>query len=282
MTRLLDHWSTGWLKLLVGGLGAYAGLCLLAFLAQRRLMYFPSRGAEAAALQRAACLGLVPWRNPSGQLLGWRRSPSYGDRPRVLLLHGNAGDALDRSEYLPVLEAAGYEGVLLEYPGYGPRAGHPSEASLVAEARSALRQLRLEAPVPVLLLGESLGSGVAVQLAVADPGFVAGLLLSVPFARMSEVAAQHYGFLPMGLLLRDRWDSLGAVQAYPGPVAVLVAGRDEVVGATQGRRLAAGCPGPVRLWELPQAGHNEVPLIPGRPPWTEMLAFVRAPSTMGQ
>lgn len=271
--------NAGLLKLLVWSLVTYAGLCLVAFLVQRRMMYFPDRGSEQEALQRATRLGLAPWRDGTGRLLGWRRPLTAGGRPRVLLLHGNAGDALGRADYLPVLEAAGFEGVLLEYPGYGCRSGTPTEATLVQDARAALALLH-EERAPVVLMGESLGSGVAVQVAAAEPGSVAGLLLVVPFARMTEVAAHHYPFLPMGLLMRDRWDSLKAVRSYPGPVSVLVAGRDEVVGADQGRRLARACPGPVRLWELPQSGHNEVPLISGCPPWSEMLAFLREAARM--
>lgn len=268
-------WIAGLLKPLAWGFGVYAGLCLVAFLAQRRMMYFPDRGTEPEALQRAARLGLAPWRDGAGRLLGWRRPAMAGSRARVLLLHGNAGAALGRVDYLPVLESAGFEGVLLEYPGYGPRNGVRSEASLVADARGALRRLKEESASPVILLGESLGSGVAIQVAAAEPGAVAGLLLPVPFARMTEVAAHHYPWLPMRLILRDRWDNLGAVQGYPGPVAILLAGRDEVVGASQGRRLAQACPGPVRVWEVPWATHNDMPLVPGQPPWSEALAFLQ-------
>ncbi|MDP1832779.1 MAG: alpha/beta fold hydrolase [Geothrix sp.] len=281
MLRPLHPWITGLSRLLIWALLAYAGLCLAAFLAQRRMLYFPDRGGEPEALQRAARLGLAPWRDGAGRLLGWRRPLMTGSRPRVLVLHGNAGDALGRVVYLPVLEAAGFEGVLLEYPGYGCRPGAPTEATLVADARAALSLLRQER-TPVVLMGESLGSGVAVQAAAADPDSVAGLLLTVPFARMTEVAAHHYPYLPMGLLLRDRWDSLGAARGYPGPVAVLVAGRDEVVGPGQGHRLAGAFPGPVRVWEAPQSGHNELQLDPGRPPWSDMLAFLREQAGMRQ
>jgi len=271
----------GFLKLLAWGLGLYAGLCLLAFLAQRRMMYFPDREPEPEAVERALGVRLVPWRDGKGSVLGWRRA-ARSAAPRVLILHGNAGDALGRVDYLPVLEAAGFEGVLLEYPGYGPREGERTEVSLVADARAAVRQLKAESGAPVLLLGESLGSGVAAQVAAAEPKLVAGLLLAVPFARMTEVAAHHYPYLPMNLILRDRWDSLGAIHGYRGPVAVVIAGQDEVVGAEQGRRLAQGCPGPVRTWEIPRAAHNGLPLVPGRLPWSEALAFLRGRAAVGQ
>ncbi len=281
MLRSLHPWIAGFLNLLTWGLVVYAGLCLSAFLAQRRLMYFPDRSPEREALQRAARLGLLPWRDGDGHILGWRRPRTEETRPRVLLMHGNAGDALGRVDYLPMLEAAGFEGMLLEYPGYGCRPGEPSETALLSDARTALSLLRAEG-APVFLMGESLGSGVAMQVAAADSPSVSGLLLVTPFARMTEVASWHYPIFPMGLILRDRWDSLAAARNYPGPVAILVAGRDEVVGAHQGHRLAEACPGPLRVWELPLAGHNDLPLHPGRPPWSEMFSFLRGKAGMGQ
>ena len=280
MLRALSPWMAGLLKLLVWLLVAYVGFCLTAFLLQRRLMYFPSRSPEGEALQSASRMGLVPWRDAGGRILGWRLPRAASERPRVLLLHGNAGDALGRVDYLPVLEAAGFDGVLMEYPGYGCRSGDPSQTLLVADARTALALLAKEG-APVVLLGESLGSGVAVQVAAAEPGAVAGLCLVTPFARMTEVAARHFPVLPMGLLLRDRWDGLGAIRSYPGPVAVLLAGRDEVVGAAQGRRLAGACPGPVRVWEVPLATHNDLPLQPGVAPWSDLLSFLRGAMVMG-
>ena len=113
MAGPLHPWIAGPLKVLAWGLGAYTALCLAAFLLQRRMMYFPDRGPEPEALRQGARMGLAPWRDGSGRLLGWRRPGPGGNRPRMLVIHGNAGDALDRVDYLPVLEAAGYEGVLL-------------------------------------------------------------------------------------------------------------------------------------------------------------------------
>ncbi|HJV39656.1 MAG TPA: alpha/beta fold hydrolase [Geothrix sp.] len=281
MVRSWPLWIVSFLRLVGWGIGLYAVLCLLAFLTQRRMMYFPDREPELEAIQRAVGARLVPWRDTKGGVLGWRRAARSGG-PRILVLHGNAGDALGRLDYLPVFEAAGFEGVLLEYPGYGPREGERSEASLVADARVALHQLKAESSAPVILLGESLGSGVAAQVAAAEPKLVAGLLLAAPFARMTEVAARHYPYLPMKLIMRDRWDSLGAIRGYRGPVAMVIAGQDEVVGAEQGRRLAEGCPGPVRIWEVPRATHNDLPLAPGRPPWSEALAFLQARAEMKQ
>ena len=259
----------GLLRLGAALAAAYGLICLAVFLVQRRLQYFPERSDEATALRRAAPLGLVPWRGSRGELLGWRR-PGRPAALRLLVFHGNAGNALDRAYYLPLAEALGAEAVLMEYPGYGARPGDLSEPALVAAGREAASLLAREGPL--VLLGESLGSGVAVQVAVAQPGDLEGLLLVTPYASMADLGAAAYPWLPVRRLMRDRWDSEGCLGRYPGPVAILLAGRDEVVGAEQGRRLARACRGPVRIWEQPEAGHNSLDLAP-EAGWREALAF---------
>ncbi len=265
-----------WLGWLLGALGLGAGLCLLIFVFQRRFLYFPERSSEAAALARAARLGLEPWRDREGRLRGWR-APAPG-RPgaRLLVLHGNAGSALDRAYYLDPLGRLGVEVSLLEYPGYGARPGSPSEASLVTAALDAVDALASGGGAPVWLLGESLGSGVAARAALLQPRAVRGLFLVTPFASLAEVARHHYPLLP-GFVLRDRFEPLRDLRAFRGPVAVLVAGRDEVVTAAQGRKLFDGLPGPKRLWEQPDALHNTVDLRPDSPMWREVTTFLASP-----
>jgi hypothetical protein len=254
-------------------LGGYGLLCLLVLAFQRRLMYFPDRAREPEALRVARGSGLQPWRDSAGSLIGWRaQRPAASSR--VLVLHGNAGSGLDRGYYLPLLGTPANEVILFEYPGYGPRPGQPSEAVLVAAAEQALLQLKTEAPGPIWLLGESLGSGVACAVAARRPADIAGLILVTPFARMTEVAAWHYPYLPVRLLLRDRWDNLAALRSFAGEVLLVLAGQDEVVGVHQGRKLAEGLGSRARTRCQEQAGHNSLDLRPGAAPWPEIRAWM--------
>jgi uncharacterized protein len=293
-------------KLVALAFGCYGVLCLLVVVFQRSLMYFPSRATEADAKRTARSLGLESWQDARGGLLGWRlpkpppglqapgnrapgnRAPGLqapGNRApglRVLVFHGNAGSALDRTYYHLLLGGAGTEVILFEYPGYGPRSGEPSQDRLVEAGERALVSLRQEAPGPVWLLGESLGSGVACAVAARRSADVAGLFLVTPFARMTDVAAWHYPYLPVRLLLRDRWDSLAALAGYPGPVGLFIAGRDEVVGASQGHALASSLGGRARYWEQPDAGHNDFTTRPDAYPWPEVRAFLANPAARGE
>jgi pimeloyl-ACP methyl ester carboxylesterase len=218
-------------RILIVAAALYAGLCVLVFLLQRRLLYFPDRYPENAVHARAAKLGLTPWPG-AGAPCGWRAGPEGRAVARLLVLHGNGGSALDRTEY---------------------------PAALV--------------PLPLWLLGESLGSGVAARAVTLRPAAVQGLVLVTPFARLTDVVRLHYPFLP-SVLLRDRFDPATELAVFRGPTAVIVAGRDEVVSAAQGRLLFDALLGSKRLYLQDDATHNTVALAPGLPMWEDLVAFL--------
>jgi hypothetical protein len=254
---------------------AAAGLFLV-WLAQRRLLYFPERSDRASAERQARALGLEPFTD-AGELLGWRARHPAGARGRLVVLHGNAGSALDRAYFVDAFASAvpalPLDVYLVEYPGYGPRPGAPSQAALVSAARSAIAAARRDGPGPVLVAGESIGSGVAALAAAEAPAEVDGLLLVTPLASVPAVARRHYRFLP-ALVHRDAWRADLALPRYGGPVAFLVAGADEVVFADLGRALFDAYPGPKRLWLEERAGHNTLDWRPGLTRWREMVEFV--------
>ena len=155
--------------------------------------------------------GLLPWLDVDGNFIGWRSRQGAGIP--VLLLHGNAGHSLHRSYFVSRLRDAGVAPpiFILEYPGYGARPGTPTESNLVAAAVKAIDLL----DQPVILVGESLGTGVACGAASQRPGSVRGLLLITPFDSLIAVAKKHYPWAPVSLILRDRYESSRALQKLP-------------------------------------------------------------------
>lgn len=247
---------------------------------QRQLIYFPERAGERELLARAAEIGLQPWRSRAGALIGWRSASLQRAERRMLVFHGNAGHALYREYFAAGLAATGaeWDTYLFEYPGYGARPGEPSEGAIIAAATRALEELLENDAPPLYLTGESLGCGVASTLAASFPEAVRGLLLVTPFTRLADVAAHHYPFLPVRLLLSERYDSVSALARYHGPVAFLLAGRDEVVPTALGRQLHDGYTGPKWLRIQPQAGHNSLDVSPAAPWWREFSEFLSGPS----
>ncbi len=222
----------------------YAAVCLLVFLAQRRLLYFPSHHPGQGPLD--------PWRH-EGELLGCCREVRD---PRTVwfMLHGNAGQAADRSyllNHIPSSDAL----YILEYPGYGSRPGTPTLKSINAAASSAYRSLLKRHPkTPVCVLGESLGSGPACVLA-KEPVPPPQIVLITPFDDLARVASQRFSFLPVRWLLKDRWDNGAALSGYLGRLTVYGAARDSVIPIQHAKKLAEGIP-QATFVEIP-GGHND-------------------------
>ncbi len=242
---------------------------------QRQLIYFPETASETALLTAAERSGLQAWRDRDGQLIGWRAQPPDSPRQRLVVFHGNAGHALYRRYFAAgfLALASGWQVYLFEYPGYGARPGTPSESGIKAAAADAVADLLAEDSRPLYLLGESLGSGVASYLAGTLGSQIAGLLLVTPFTSLVDVAGHHYGALPARALLRERYDSSAALNQYRGPVAFLVAGKDDIVPAALGRQLYQDYSGPRWLHEQAGAGHNSLDFDPATSWWREVSDF---------
>ena len=221
---------------------------------QNSLIYFPENPPLASVLSDARRQGLKAW--PSeGDYRGLLREPAGPARGTVVLFHGNAGHAGHRDWYADEFARLGLRVILAEYPGYGSRSGKLGEAALVADAVETLALARRTFSGPLLLAGESLGAGVAA--AVANNADVAALLLITPWDRLESIAQYHYHWLPVGSLLRDRYDSVENLSGYHGRVALVIAGNDSIVPAKFGHRLFELLSEPKRLWVVPAADHND-------------------------
>jgi len=250
---------------------AYLLVLLAALIFQRRLIYIPTKIPAEVIEGVAAEHGFLPWRNPAGDLIGWKIPAGTNATASVLIVHGNAGCALGR-DYLaqPIHDAAEVDVFVLEYPGYGARAGSPGKASMVAAADAAFQILPRH--LPRYVVSESIGAGVACELARAHPQEIAGLALLVPYHKLASVAQRQMWFFPAYFLLRDRFDPAACLKSYHGPVKFVVAGADEVLGAETGKRLFAEYAGPKDLQVFPGAHHND---IAGQPAnwWREVFSF---------
>jgi pimeloyl-ACP methyl ester carboxylesterase len=258
---------------------AYGLLVLAAAVFQRRLVYFPRTIPPALAEPAAAVLGFVPWRNPSGQIIGWKLPAASSPVASVLITHGNAGCAIDRG-YLarPIHDAAPVDVYVLEYPGYGSRAGSPNKRSILAAAEEAFGLLTNG--LPKYLVSESLGAGAAGYLAGAHPAEVAGLVLFMPYHNLASVAQSKMPWLPAYFLLLDRFNPAECLKNYRGPVKIVLAGADEIIPVESGRRLFEGYAGPKDLQIIPGARHND---IAGQSPewWKEVFSFWRQTARQG-
>lgn len=257
----------------------YLAVVLFFTLMQRSFIYFPQTQNLDTALASVERIGGRPWQDADGNWLGWQHGTAGASR-RVLVMHGNAGQALDRRYWTELFrglpESGPWEVSVLEYPGYGPHSGKPSEQNLREAALQAMDLLQAERPEPVLLLGESLGSGVAAHVAAARPDAVAGIILMTPFASLGAVAQHHMPFLPVALLLRDRFETLQLLSDFDGPLVVVTGGADDIVPERFALPLKAVHRGKLLHWRQPDAGHNTIDTNPRAQGWRDIDTFLAA------
>jgi fermentation-respiration switch protein FrsA (DUF1100 family) len=243
----------------------FAVLVGLLWTLQRHLIYLPDGGPVGRAASVLPGAEDVVLRTEDGlELGGWFLPGPTRDAPAVLVANGNGGHRGLRVALARRLGQAGLAVLLFDYRGYGGNPGSPSEQGLALDARAARAFLVEEAGVPeerLVYFGESLGCAVVTELATAHPP--AGLVLRSPFVDLAAVGREHYPFLPVRALLRDRYPVAERIGRVRVPTTVVYGSRDSIVPPTQSRAVAEAAPQLHRLIEVPGADHNDLVLLDG-------------------
>jgi hypothetical protein len=234
---------------------------------QRRLVYLPDDGPVPAAADAVPGGRDVQLTTADGLTLGaWFVPGPTTDAPAVLVANGNGGHRGLRAPLARALSAAGLGVLLFDYRGYGGNPGSPGEEGLALDVRAARSYLLEEAGVPegwLLYYGESLGCAVVTELAAEHPP--AGLVLRSPFVDLAAVGSEHYPFLPVRLLLRDRYPVAEQVAEVLAPTTVVYGSGDTIVPPAQSRQVAGAAAQLHRSVEVAGAGHNDAALLDGDP-----------------
>jgi alpha-beta hydrolase superfamily lysophospholipase len=234
----------------------YLAIVALGWGMQRRLIYPAPPGARVPELPGGSLLRIA---DGSGSTVFALHLPASPASPTVVHFHGNGEQIADLSWLASQLGTRGLGFFAVEYPGYGlASSGAPSEASIESAAETALRHLQSSLGVPnreIVLLGQSLGSGPAVEMARRGHG--ARLVLVSPYTSIPDVGARSFPFLPVRLLVRDRFDNASKAAAIAHPVLVVHGTRDEVIPFDMGERLSRLFPR-ARLRRLEGAHHNDI------------------------
>lgn len=265
------------LKLAVFGAVVYLAILLLMFVLQSRFVFLPQVARGGTPTPRDAGLDYedVQLRTSDGETLhGWW-VPSRAARGAVLILHGNAGHVAHRIGYLPTLHELGYASLLIDYRGYGRSSGSPSEQGTYRDASAAWQYLvavRGLKPRDIVILGESLGGGVATWLALEHPP--RALVLASSFTSVPDLAATVYPWLPVRWLTRIQYNSLDRIGRIDAPVLIAHSRDDDLVPYAHAERLFAAAHEPRQLLTM-SGGHNDTFLF-SRPEWAAAVgAFLQ-------
>ena len=261
-------------KLLVSGVALYAVVGAFMLIFQRKLMYFPDTrrilpsqieltGVDEELLQRGDGVQLVTWYT--------RARPG---RPTLLYFHGNGGGLYNRAARVRHYQEHGLGVWLISYRGYAGSTGRPSERAIIADALAAYDALVAKG-VPerdIVLYGESLGTGVAVQLATQRTP--RAVILEAPFTAAVDVGAEAYPFVPVRVFMADKFMSRRYISRITAPLLIFHGEKDRVIPVAHGRKLLNLAPEPKTGVFLPDAGHDD---LYSKGAWPYIRNFLRIP-----
>ncbi len=254
------------------GTGMFLGL-------EKYVIYIPERVIEMTPRDEGIAYEDVWFPASDGiKLHGWL-IPATGPRHTVLWFHGNAGNISHRVDNIKHLHRLLRVNIFIfDYRGYGQSAGSRSDLSEEAtyrDADGALAYLRGRADLAgtrLVYFGRSLGAAIAVEAARRHPP--AGLILETPFTNIKDMARVALPFLPVGGLLKTRYDSLSKIREIRVPLLILHGDRDEVIPYEQGRRIFEAANESKTFYQIHGARHNDTYIVGGQPYFDAWARFL--------
>jgi len=230
------------MRMILTGLAISAGLYLvllsLVYVFQRQFLYYPDQSVPTESyLDQMGVTAVDVSSGPDGELRSLWRGPEASDSPVLLFFHGNAGSHYHR---IPIYQALASDGAAVlgvGYPGYGGNAGLPNETALLRTAQANYDWLIEKGfrSDRFIIVGESLGSGVAAR--IASQNDAAGLILISAHSGMAEIAQRQFPIFPARWLIKDRYPSLDHIDRIDMPLIWIHGTRDELIPFAAGQRL---------------------------------------------
>ncbi len=257
-TTKTDRPRTNWRRFIVVIAVTYGGICLVLIFLENLLLFHPT---SAASDWRQPPTDPAPedvWLHTADGTLvhAWYfRSPTA--EGALLYCHGNAGNLSHRgSAAVDLMTTLNLSVLVFDYPGFGRSEGAPSEASCYAAGLAAYDWLTEQVRGDkIVLYGNSLGGGIATELALTKPHRT--LVLAKTFTSIPDMAQSKFPFLPARYLVRSRFDNLAKIAQCPRPVFVIHGDQDTLIPFSQGERLFAAALEPKGFFPIPGGGHND-------------------------
>ncbi len=257
-------------------------MILLKFI-EKGLIFHPDKGNDSITPD---AYGIeyddVTFRTEDGlNLHGWfvpgKKSSPDEDLHTLLWFHGNAGNINHRLGNIKMLhERVPVNVFIIDYRQYGRSEGRISEKGTYIDAGAALAHLHSRKEInqeKIIFFGRSLGSAVAVELALKEK--CRALILETPFTSILEMGKKLYPFLPVSLLLKTKYDSLSKIRNIKVPILIMHGDKDDLVPFEHGKRLYDMANEPKEFYTIPGAGHNDTHIVGGDEYFDVIRNFVK-------
>jgi fermentation-respiration switch protein FrsA (DUF1100 family) len=248
----------------------YGLIVLLMYLFQRNLQYHPENKGLTPASVGLSDVHDLRLATPDGESIRAWHLPAPAGRPTILFFQGNAGEIGDRPARMAFYREQGFGALFVSYRGFGGSTGSMTEAGLITDALTAHDWLLAQGITAdkILVVGESLGTGVAVQLAAQRP--VRAVALEAPYTATVDVGAEIYWWLPVRWLMKDRFPSRDFIGRLDMPLLIIHGDADRLIPVHHGRRLFDLAPEPKEIEIIPGGGHDVIlePVV-----WEREVAF---------
>ncbi|HVI91159.1 MAG TPA: alpha/beta fold hydrolase [Dongiaceae bacterium] len=233
----------------------YVGICVTVYFIQETLLYHPDRAMPSPQEAGMANTEIVHLKTSDGEnLVAWWIPPRTPDKPVILYLHGNGGNISYRTGRFSQITADGSGLLALSWRGFGTSTGTPTEAGLMTDARTAYDYLKTKTtPDHIVLMGESLGTGIAVHLATEVP--VNSIILDSAYSSILDIAETRFDWLPVSLLLRDQYQAIAMAKSVQVRVYQVHCVGDPLIPIRFARALNAQFPNHAELIEAPGGYH---------------------------
>ena len=230
---------------------------------QRGMIFFPDKtrpSLSAYDLENLDVQNLSVQTKDGLNVTGWIHRPS-NKKPTFVFFHGNAGHYGHSIYAVADYIKLGYGVVLVGYRGYGGNEGSPSETGFYEDGRAYINHLIQEeniAETDIVLYGQSIGSGVAVQMATEFQS-VKALILEAPYTSLPDVAARTYFFIPVHLLMKDKFNNLNKINEIKSPLFIMHGDQDKVIPFKFGKTLFERAEVKKDFMIVKNRGHNDMP-----------------------
>jgi len=216
---------------------AYLVINLFVYFYQRNLLYNPSENNYLNDKINFHHKEIFIETDKDIRLKSWFINKDLKKFKTVVFFHGNAGNLLNRVHKINELNKLDINILLISWRGFSGNKGKPSEKNLYYDAQQIINWLKVQGldNKDIVLYGESLGTGVATEL--ASKNNFGGIILESPFTSMTDTAKIYYPYLPVNLLLRDRYDSKSKINDIKTPILIMHGKMDNIIPQKMGLEL---------------------------------------------